>query len=259
MHATRDGRGRPLVLVHGLGSDSGSWRPIWDRLTATRQVVAVDLPGHGETPPLAVNTVATFADALEAFLADSGLADADLVGSSVGARLVLELARRGRGGAVVALDPGGFWDETGARYLGWTLGASLRAIRTLDRVLPALTANPVSRSALLVQLSARPWLLGPEFVLEELRKVAGTPVFREVLHDLVHGPRQGGMPAGTARNPIVIGWGRWDRVTPPRRQAERARSAFPDARFHRFRHSGHFPLWDVPAETAELILSTTGR
>lgn len=259
MQTTRDGQGRPLVLVHGLGSDSGSWGPVRDRLAAEREVIAVDLPGHGDTPPLEVNTIATFADALEAFLADAELTGADLVGSSVGARLVLELARRGHDGAVVALDPGGFWGDAGARFIGWTLGASVRAVRALDRFLPTLTANPVTRSALLVQLSARPWRLRQELALTELRKFAGTPVFTEVLHDLVHGPRQGGMPAGTATKPIVIAWGRWDRVTPRRRQAERARTAFPDADFHLFRHSGHFPLWDVPAETAELILSSTQR
>ena len=259
MYATRDGRGRPLVLVHGLGSDSGTWNPVLDLLSAEREVIAVDLPGHGATPPLEVNTIATFADALEAFLVDSGLTGADLVGSSVGARLVLELVRRGHGGAVVALDPGGFWDDVGARYLGWTLGASVRAVRALDRFLPTLTANPLTRSALLVQLSAGPWRLSQELALAELRKFAGTAVFAEVLHDLVHGPRQGGMPAGTAPNRMVIAWGRRDRVTPPRRQAERARSAFPDADFHLFRHSGHFPLWDMPVETAELILSATER
>ena len=258
MHATRDGRGRPMVLVHGLGSDSGSWRPVWDLLSAEREIVALDLPGHGQTPPLEVNTIATFADALEAFLADSGLVGADLVGSSVGARLVLELARRGHGGAVVALDPGGFWDNAGARYIGWTLGASVRAVRALDRFLPTLTANPVTRSALLVQLSTRPWRLSQDFALAELRKLVGTAVFAEVLHDLVHGPRQGGMPAGTARNRMMIAWGRRDRVTPPRRQAERARLAFPDADFHLFRHSGHFPHWDMPVDAAELILSATG-
>lgn len=259
METTREGHGRSLVLVHGLGSDSGSWGPVWDRLAAAREVIAVDLPGHGATPALEVNTIVTFADALEAFLADSGLNGADLVGSSVGARLVLELARRDHGGAVVALDPGGFWDGAGARYLGWTLGASVRAVRALDRFLPKLTANPATRSALLVQLSSRPWELSEELALTELRKFAGTAVFSEVLDDLVHGPRQEGLPAGAAEHPIVIGWGRWDRVTPPRRQAERARSAFPDAGFHLFGHSGHFPLWDQPAETAELILATTGH
>lgn len=259
MQMTRDGQGRPLVLVHGLGSDAGSWRPIWDRLTAEREVIAVDLPGHGDTAPLAINTIATFADALEAFLAEAGLDGADLVGSSVGARLVLELARRGHVGAIVALDPGGFWTDAGARYLGWTLGASVRAVRALDRFLPALTGNAVTRSVLLAQLSARPWRLSDELALAELGKFASTTVFGEVLHDLVHGPRQAGMPAGTATNTIAIAWGRWDRVTPPRRQAERARSAFPDAELHWFGHSGHFPFWDMPAETAELILSTTRR
>lgn len=259
LHTRREGHGRPLVLVHGLGSDSGSWDPVWDRLTPTREVIAVDLPGHGGTPALGTNTIASYADALEAFLAEAELTGADLVGSSVGARLVLELARRGHEGAVVALDPGGFWDDAGARFLGWTLGASVRAVRVLEPLLPVLVANPVTRSALLVQLSARPWRLSPDFALTELRKLARTPAFIEVLHDLVHGPRQAGMPAGTARHPITIAWGRWDRVTPPRWQADRARAAFPDAAHHVFRHSGHFPLWDCRAETSELILSVTGR
>ena len=57
----------------------------------------------------------------------------------------------------------------------------------------------------------------------------------------------------------MIAWGRRDRVTPPRRQSERACLAFPGADFHLFRHSGHFPSWDKPVETAELILSATGR
>ena len=117
----------------------------------------------------------------------------------------------------------------------------------------------MTRSALLVQLSARPWRLSPEFALAELRKFAGTSVFAEVLHDLVHGPRQGGMPAGTASVPMTIVWGGRDRVTPPRQQAKRARSAFPDAEFHLFSHSGHFPAWDTPVATADLILSATGR
>lgn len=80
-----------------------------DALAVHREVTAVDLPGFGETPPLAGEvSIATLADALTEFLSDHDLSGVDLVGSSMGARLVLELARRGVGGATVALDPGGF-------------------------------------------------------------------------------------------------------------------------------------------------------
>lgn len=52
----------------------------------------------------------------------------------------------------------------------------------------------------------------------------------------------------------MIGWGRRDRVCFPR-QAKRALALFPDAQLHWFDRCGHFPHWDAPAETAQLILS----
>ncbi|GGR40712.1 alpha/beta fold hydrolase [Deinococcus ruber] len=78
-------------------------------LTAQRDVIALDLPGFGHTAPLVgKRSVATLADAVTDFLKAHGLLGIDAVGSSMGARLVLELARRGVVGAVVSLDPGGF-------------------------------------------------------------------------------------------------------------------------------------------------------
>ena len=110
LHTIRRGVGRPLVLVHGLGGSWQSWAPILDLLAANREVIAFDLPGHGQSAARADSgTFAGLADSVEAWLAEQGLAGADLVGSSLGARLVLELARRGGTGAVIALDPGGFW------------------------------------------------------------------------------------------------------------------------------------------------------
>lgn len=48
----RRGSGSPLLLVHGLGAGWRSWTPILDRLAEHREVIAVDLPGFGHTPPL---------------------------------------------------------------------------------------------------------------------------------------------------------------------------------------------------------------
>lgn len=253
----RQGHGPKLLLVHGLGSNSESWSPVMGSLAEQREVIAVDLPGHGRTPRRAgVSTVASLADAVEGFIADEQLEGIDLVGSSVGARLVLELARRGSGGAVVALDPGGFWNRAGALYLGATLGASIRLVRLVRPLLPAITANALGRSALLVQLSSRPWRVEAETALAEMRSFAATEVFDEVLRDLVAGPLQQGMPAGSARRPMVIAWGRRDRVTLAR-QARRAMDRFPDADIHWFERSGHFPHWDRPEDTVKLILDTT--
>ncbi|GAB3664150.1 hypothetical protein GCM10027594_32570 [Hymenobacter agri] len=112
MHHIRRGAGKPLLLVHGIGGSWRSWNTILDTLAAEREVIAVDLPGHGDTPPLpGENSIGTFADALTDFLTRHNLLGIDAVGSSMGARLVLEMARRGGSlGAVVSLDPGGFWE-----------------------------------------------------------------------------------------------------------------------------------------------------
>ena len=111
------------------------------------------------------------------------------------------------------------------------------------------------RSALLAQLSARPWALDGAFVAAELRSLAETPTVPSLIRDLGYGPGQEGTAQTSGR--VAIGWGRHDRLCLPV-QARRAAERFPGARLHWFEHSGHFPLWDEPAETVKLIGNTCG-
>jgi len=110
MHQITRGSGKRLLLIHGLGSSWRGWQPILDDLAAERSVIAIDLPGHGVTP--AQEDSGTFEGlvrSVERYLVANDLIGVAVVGSSMGARIVLELARRGKVGNVVALDPGGFW------------------------------------------------------------------------------------------------------------------------------------------------------
>ncbi len=258
MNHIRRGVGEPLLLIHGLGGSWRSWTPILGALAAEREVIAVDLPGFGHTPPLPGEvSIATLAGAVTSFLADRGLTGIDAVGSSMGARLVLELARRGAIGATVSLAPGGFWKGWERTWFGASIGASIRFIRLLQPVMPLLTGNPLGRTLLLAQLSARPWRLPSGVVLDEMRSYAASPSFDELLHSLVFGPEQQGAAPGSTPGPIVIAWGRNDRVCLPR-QARRALDRFPAARLHWFKACGHFPHWDAPGETVRLILASTG-
>jgi pimeloyl-ACP methyl ester carboxylesterase len=257
--ATRLGTGPPLVLLHGLGGSWRSWQPVLPTLAAERGVVAVDLPGFaGDSPPVPRPTFTALTDAVEKWLVDQELASAPLVGSSLGARMVLELARRGVGDGGVALDPGGFWTQREAAVFRGSIAASMALVRRIRPALPLLLGTPVGRTALLAQFSARPWALDGEFVRRELEGYAASPSFDEVLADLARGPRQQGAPAGALPGPVTIGWGRRDRVTLAR-QAQRAARAYPDADLHWFARSGHFPQWDEPAATAALVLERTAR
>ncbi|MGX7926889.1 alpha/beta fold hydrolase [Tsuneonella sp. HG094] len=226
-------------------------------LAKTREVIALDLPGQGQTPAEADSgTFAGLARSVEDWLAKENLEGIDMVGSSMGARLVLEMARRGRAGAVVALDPGGFWQGWERTFFRTTITASIAVVRAMQPVLPAITKNIAGRTALMLQLSAKPWALNPSLVAHELRSFAGTSTFDSLVKDLATGPMQEGPAATNA--PVVIGWGRKDRLCLPQ-QANRAIAAFPKATMHWFEQSGHFPMWDQPTETVTVILNATGQ
>ena len=257
MNHIRRGTGVPLVLVHGLGGSWRTWTPVLDKLTAEREVIAVDLPGHGETPALSGEvSIDTLADAVTSFLDANDLTGVDVVGNSMGGRLVLELARRGTVGTTVALDPGGFWKGWERYFFYATLAPSIRLVRLLQPVMGRLTSNAVGRTLLLSQLSARPWDLSADVAREEMRTFADSPSFDELLRRLAFGPSQPG--TDSTRGSVVIGWGRKDRVTLPR-QAERALDRFPSAHLYWFEDSGHYPHWDAPDEATDLILASTAN
>ena len=256
MHHTRSGCGKPILLIHGLGGSHRSWDTILAPLAKEREVIAVDLPCHGQSLAEADHgTFAGLARSVEDWLVTESLQGIDMVGSSMGARVVLEMARRGRAGAVVALDPGGFWQGWERTFFRTTITASIALVRALEPTLPALTHNVAGRTALMLQLSAKPWALHPSLVLNELRSFAGTSTFDDLVKDLATGPMQEG-PAATDA-PVVIGWGRKDRLCLPK-QARRAMAAFPTAKMHWFAESGHFPMWDQPKETIDVIRKATG-
>jgi pimeloyl-ACP methyl ester carboxylesterase len=258
MNHIRCGSGKPLLLVHGLGGSWRSWTPVIDRLAAHREVIAIDLPGHGKTPPLeGPTTIATLADAVTQFLHNHQLTGIDAVGSSMGARLVLELARRGDVvGAVVSLDPGGFWEGWHRQFFYYSIAASIRLVRAIKPLIPFVASNAVTRTVLLPQFSARPWRLPAHLVRSELQQYVTSPVFDELLHNLAFGEEQKGAPRGSFSQPMVIGWGRRDRICFPS-QSKKALRLFPDAHVYWFGKCGHFPHWDKPSETAALILRVT--
>ncbi|MBA2723257.1 MAG: alpha/beta fold hydrolase [Methylibium sp.] len=259
MHHLSTGIGKPLLLIHGLGGSWRSWTPVLGPLAARRQVIAVDLPGFGETPPLPGEvSIATLADATCDFLKARHLIGVDAVGSSMGARLVLELARRGAIGATVSLDPGGFWQGWERSFFHRSIGLSIKLVRLLQPAMPWITGNAFGRTLLLSQLSARPWALPGDLALMEMRSYAQSPSFDPLLRSLVFGPEQRGAAAGSTPGPITIGWGRQDRVCLPR-QAARALQRFPGARLHWFERCGHFPHWDQPEQAVRMILEATGE
>ncbi len=250
------GSGSKLLLVHGLGGSGRSWSPVVPLLTGHREVVTIDLPGHGDTAARPDSgTFIGLADSLQDYIEQNGFGSIDVAGFSLGGRLALEMARRGCVGNVVALNPGGFWRGWERTYFKWTLTASQKLLSALKSQLRSLSASPVSRTALLAQLSARPWALDEAMVEHELVSFAETETVIPLINDLASGPAQGG-PASPRTGRVSIAWGEKDRLCPPR-QASRSRAAFPHATFHWIDGSGHYSIWDRPRDVVKIILEGT--
>lgn len=87
-----------VILIHGYTLDQSFWRHQVPALSKTRRVIAVDLPGHGESgrPQDVDYTMALYARAVEAVAKDAGLSRAVLVGHSMGLPVIHTVIRRGQ-------------------------------------------------------------------------------------------------------------------------------------------------------------------
>src|ERR687896_2293923 len=86
------GAGEPLVLIHGIGHTWRGWKPMLPLLEPRFDVLAVDLPGFGHSPPLPPGTDSTpetLADAVEAVMDDAGFGRANIAGNSLGGWIAL--------------------------------------------------------------------------------------------------------------------------------------------------------------------------
>lgn len=90
---TRDGRGDPLVLVHGFGADKEGWLGLIGKLRG-RPIIALDLPGFGASSAIdpARATAVLQARAIKGVLDALEKMNVVLVGSSMGGGIALRFA-----------------------------------------------------------------------------------------------------------------------------------------------------------------------
>jgi pimeloyl-ACP methyl ester carboxylesterase len=82
-----------LLMVHGAGGSSRHWQPLLDRLGEEIFSIALDLPGHGASSGVALDSIAEVADFLNDFLNQLGI-DRPIcyVGQSLGGLIGLQFA-----------------------------------------------------------------------------------------------------------------------------------------------------------------------
>ncbi|HEY3907984.1 MAG TPA: alpha/beta hydrolase [Streptosporangiaceae bacterium] len=249
----RHGDGPPLILLHGVGHRRQAWYPVLDRLTPHRQVILVDLPGHGESPPLRTNgqpvVDAMLAEVL-ALLAELDLDRPHIAGNSLGGRIALEAGAAGKVATVTALSPAGFWrSDSEARYARTIFKVMQVTGKALLPIAPTVARSRAGRALTYSAIVSRPGQLSPEQAAGDMAAfVAAKDALNVVLAGLPN--FTGRVPASL---PVTIAWGTRDRLL-PQRQVLVAKAWLPAARFVPLPGCGHVPMTDDPALVAQVLL-----
>lgn len=250
----RIGSGEPLVLLHGIAHRRQAWYPVVDRLAPHRELILVDLPGHGESPRLDTrgrSAPQAMRDELLALFDALRLDRPHIAGNSIGGRFALELAEAGAVRSVTALSPGGFWySYADFVYTCGLFGAVMGAATVLAPLAKPLTATRAGRAMLFFWINNRPAAADPERALGDFRGLlrARTTLLRFLA---AGAPFRGTVPADV---PVTIAWARRDMVLPPY-QARVARKFVPQAEHVALPRCGHVPMGDDPELVAKIVLA----
>ena len=249
------GSGEPLVLLHGMGSSSNSWKIIRPTLQEKFQVITFDLPGHGNTAfdpdqPMDPYSLALL---IKDQLDELGIERAHFAGNSLGGWIALEIAAAfpERSKSVIGLAPAGLWlVPTTHRSI---LGAS-------SRFMAQYTYKYAD------QLMKQEWA-------RKLGFVEVSPRWRELPHETIvdavvaYGSSEGYFPAWdgmlkrrfdkpiSSEIPVTIIFGDTDKTLPAQTSQERT-LAPAHARWVTLSQSGHAPMWDSPQECIAEIIYT---
>src|SRR5690242_18289093 len=250
----RAGSGEPLLLLHGIGTTHADFAALRDGLDAAYDVLAPDLPGHAESPPLTGRpTIGAIADALEADLDALGLGRVHVLGSSIGARLALELAIRGRARSVVAVAPPGLGLPAERVYQGMVMGTARVVMRTIRPWIDLAARFPLGRTLLLTNLRSAPWLTSEAEARALGDGFGDTPDFWQQLWWAVLVD----VPLGLDKIecPVVLAQGTNDVMSIA--QTLRYLTMVPRSRFQPLPGAGHDPQSDTPGAIVGLVREAT--
>ena len=254
-HVQRAGEGPCLLLIHGTGAATHSWRGLLPLLARHFAVIAPDLPGHGFTPsppPHRLSLPGMAAD-IAALLRRLNARPDIVVGHSAGAAILARMCLDGRIAPrlLVALN-GAFMPFGGVAH---HLFSPLAKALVLNPLVPRVFAWQASHAGAVERLLAntgsaidregvalyRKLVRSPGHVAAALRMMANWKL-EPLLHDL---PR--------LATPLVLVTAAADRSIPPA-VAHQVRDILPDAAIERLPGLGHLAHEEQPDLIASLIV-----
>ncbi len=243
----RAGEGPAVVLLHGFGSSIYTWKDVLPGLAESRSVVALDLPGFGESDRPRDLSFESYPRVVLGLMDHLGIAQATLVGNSMGGAVATVIAGQtpGRVRGLVLIDAAGFnLEESERPFLVRLAGSRIGGLA--DRL-------PVRGK--LLRLGLHQVFHDPALVTEEryneylapLVRPGSTQAILSLLHSRTLEPRLVAELAAKVKAPTLVLWGREDRWIPVE-QADRFVATIPGARKVVFDGCGHMPQEERPAD-----------
>jgi pimeloyl-ACP methyl ester carboxylesterase len=222
-------------------------------LAAEREVILVDLPGHGESPDLVTNGL-PIEEALRAefrrFLDDQGLDRPHVGGNSLGGLVALKAGATGDARSVTALSPAGFWrNDNSFAYTRQLFTTAAKLVERLGSRGETLARTNAGRRLIYGTLLAHPTRVPADFAIGDFRSFERAIPTLRMLLDAAE-PFTDEIPLDV---PVTIAWAGRDLVLPPW-QADVAREVLPQAEHITMRGVGHVPMWDAPKHVARVLL-----
>jgi len=245
IHFERAGSGPPLVLIHGFGGSTYSWREVLADLAADHDVIAIDLNGFGYTQrptSLAAYSLAGQVNLVHRLLERLEVGPATFVGHSYGAGIALGLATRHpqRVSALVLVDGGVLRNASE----GFILLPPLQPLASCFVQMFLLNEDTI-RNALLSAV-VDPALITDQVVYEYLVRLRVDGVDRAIRGLTSPATDVLAIDLAGISQPALVIWGEQDSVIPSF-VGERVARDLPDARLVIFPATGHLPMEEKPA------------
>ena len=246
------GSGPVLVLIHGITSDSATWRRVMPYLASRFTVIAPDLIGHGSSAkPKGDYSLGAHASGLRDLLVALGHDRATFVGHSLGGGIAMQLSYQfpERCERLVLVDSGGLGREVSLLLRAATLPGS-------ELVLPLLAATRMLDAGRLAGSALARLGLRAGTDIEEIARGHATLSSGEARGAFVQTLRAVVDPGGQRVNasnrlyltkhlPLLLMWGEHDSLIPAS-HGRATHEQLPGSRLELFAESGHFPQLDEP-------------
>lgn len=253
-HVQRAGRGPALLLLHGTGSATHSWRALAPQLSTGFDVIAPDLPGHGFTEAARGSALSlpgmasSIAELLRVLDVRPELVVGHSAGAAIACRMSLDGAIAPRG--LVSLN--GALRPFGGRAWRWSapLAQALASSAILSRVLARRATDPVVAERLIRGTGSR---LEAEGIALYRRLVQNPAHVAATLGMMSHWdlePLARALPALAPSLLLVVG--ERDRYIPPS-DADAIHALLPRARIVRLPYLGHLAHEERPSEVVALL------